>query len=71
MVMSWHINSMTNEIGVDFMYYEMAQEIWDAAMESYSNNENTSQLLEVKGMIHDLRQGDLCVTRYFSTLNRF
>ena len=71
MVMSWLINSMTNEIGVDFMYYEMAQEIWDAAMKSYSNNENTSQLLEVKGMIHDLRQGDLSVTRYFSTLNRF
>ncbi|KAL6334496.1 hypothetical protein AAG906_016043 [Vitis piasezkii] len=71
MVMSWLINSMTNEIGVDFMYYEMAQEIWDAAMESYSNNENTSQLLEVKGMIHDLRQGDLSVTQYFSTLNRF
>ena len=54
MVMSWLINSMTNETGVDFMYYETAKEIWDAAKQSY-NNENASQLFEVKGMIHDLQ----------------
>ena len=43
-------------IFLDFMYYEMAKDIWDATRESYSNNENTSQLFEVKGMIHNLCQ---------------
>ena len=44
MVMSWLINSMTKEIGEDFMYYKTAKEIWDAARETYSNNENTFEL---------------------------
>ena len=70
MVMSWLINSMTNEIGLDFLYYATAKEIWDAVKETYSDNENTSQLIEIKGLIHDLRQGDLTVTQYFNTLNR-
>ncbi|KAL6326273.1 hypothetical protein AAG906_004770 [Vitis piasezkii] len=30
MVMSWLINSMTNDIGENFMYYGIAKEIWDA-----------------------------------------
>ena len=71
MVMSWLINSMTNEIGLDFLYYATAKEIWDAVKETYSDNENTSQLIEIKGLIHDLRQGDLTVTQYFNTLNRY
>lgn len=69
-VMSWVINSMTNKIGVDFMYYETTKEIQDATRESY-NNKNTSQLFEVEGMIHDLQQGDLSVTQYFNTQNSF
>ena len=56
---------MTNEIDDDFMYYETAKEISDAKRESYFNNENTSILFEVKGMIHDLRQGDLTITLTF------
>ena len=39
MVMSWLFNSMTTEIGEDFMYYKTAKEIWDAAKETYSDNE--------------------------------
>ena len=62
MVMSWLINSMTNKIVVDFMYYEISKEIQDAKRESYSNNENISQLFEVKDMIHNLQQRDLSVT---------
>jgi len=54
MVMSWLINSMTNEIGLDFLYYATAKEIWDAVKETYSDNENTSQLIEIEGLIHDL-----------------
>ena len=53
------------------MYYKTAKEIWDAARETYSDNENTSKLFEVKGILNDLRQGELTVTQYFNTLNKY
>ena len=54
MVMSWLLNSMTNEMGENFMYYKTAQEIWEAVRETYSNKENTSVVFEIKGILHDL-----------------
>ena len=48
MVMSWLINSMTNEICENFMYYKSAKEIWDAVKETYSNNDNTSKVFEIE-----------------------
>ena len=61
--MSWLINSMTNDIGENFLLYGTAKEIWDAAKETYSNNENTSELFEVESVLHDFRQGELTVTQ--------
>ncbi|KAL5567177.1 hypothetical protein UlMin_030341 [Ulmus minor] len=71
MVMSWLINSMNNDIGENCLLYETANEIWDAAKETYSDNENTTELFEIKGTLHDLRQGDLPVTVYFNLLTRY
>ena len=42
MVMSWLINSMINDIGENFLLYETAKEIWDAAKQTYSNRDNTA-----------------------------
>ncbi|KAF7811563.1 phosphatidylinositol-3-phosphatase myotubularin-1-like [Senna tora] len=56
MVMSWLINSMDLEIGQDFMFFASAAEIWKAAKESYSDVENTAELFEIKGALHDLKQ---------------
>jgi len=44
LVMSWLLNTMTNEIGENFMYYDTAKEIWDAVKETYSNIDNTSAI---------------------------
>ena len=71
MVMSWLLNSMTNETEENFMYYKTAKEIWDAARETYSNKDNTSAVFEIKGILHDLKQGDLPVTDHFNTLVRY
>ena len=71
MVMSWLINSMNNDIGENFLLYENAKDIWDAAKEAYSANENTAALFEIEGVLHDLRQGDLLVTNYFNILTRY
>lgn len=68
MVMCWLLNSMTNETGENFMYYKTAKEIWDAVHESYSNKDNTSAIFEIKGILHDLRQGESSVTDYFNQL---
>lgn len=71
MVMSWLLNTMTPEIGEQFMFYKTALEIWEAARDTFSNQDNTSALFEIKGIHHDLRQGDLTVTGYFTTLNLY
>ena len=42
MIMSWLINSMTNEIGENFLFYGIAKWIWNATKETYSNSKNTS-----------------------------
>ena len=69
MMMSWLINSMNNEIGENFMFYETTKEIWDVGRETYFDNENTAELFQFKSILHDLRQGDMSVTQYFKTLN--
>ncbi|KAJ1424216.1 Gag-polypeptide of LTR copia-type [Sesbania bispinosa] len=70
LVMSWLHNTMTNEIGENFMYYETAKEMWDAMKGTYSNVDNTSTVFEIKSILHDLQQGDFSVTEYFNTLRR-
>lgn len=54
---------MPKEIGEDFMHYKSAKEIWDAIKETYSNNDSTSALFEVKSILNDLRQGELTITQ--------
>ncbi|GAV56647.1 UBN2_3 domain-containing protein [Cephalotus follicularis] len=71
MVMSWLINSMDTEIGQNFLFYGSAKEIWDAAKEIYSDNENTAEFFEIKCVLHDIRQGDLTVTQYYNTLSQY
>ena len=68
MVMSWLINFMNNDIGENFMFYGRAKDIQDAAKETYSNNEDTVEVFEIKTFLHDLQQGELSVTQYFNTL---
>ena len=71
MVMSWLLNSMTNETGENFMYYKTAKEIWDAVRETYSNKDNTYAIFEIKGILQDLKQGESPVTDYFNMLTRY
>lgn len=69
--MSWLLNTMTNEIDEDFMFYDTAKEIWDAVKEIYSNVDNTHAGFEIKGILHDLRQGESSATEYFNKINRY
>ncbi|GAV57857.1 UBN2_3 domain-containing protein, partial [Cephalotus follicularis] len=71
MVMFWLLNSMRNEMGENFMYYQTAEEIWDATRETYSNKDNTFIVFEIKRILHDLRQGEMTITDYFIALTRY
>ncbi|RVX03474.1 hypothetical protein CK203_027950 [Vitis vinifera] len=66
MIMSWLINSMNNDIGENFLLFGTAKDIWDAAKETYSSSENTSELFQVESALHDFRQGEQSVTQYYN-----
>lgn len=70
-VMSWLINSMTPEIGEDFLLYETAEEIWAAVKETYSNKDNVSELFRLEKTLRGLRQGNMVVIDYYNKLSRF
>lgn len=46
--MSWLINFINNEIGENFLLYDIVREIQNAMRETYSNKENTSHLFEIE-----------------------
>nr|DAD41760.1 TPA_asm: hypothetical protein HUJ06_016083 [Nelumbo nucifera] len=69
-VMSWLVNSMEPHIGENFLLYETAAEIWEAAKDTYSHKDNTPELVTIEGVMHDLRQGDLSVTEYYNKLHQ-
>ena len=71
LVMSWLLNTMTNEIEENFMHFSTAQEIWDATKETYSSVDNTSAIFEIKSLTHDLRQGISFVIEHFNTLTHY
>lgn len=70
MVMSWLINSMTTEIGENFLLYTTTWEIWEVIHEMYSDHENASESFKIEGKLHELHQGDMNVTQYFTQLTR-
>ncbi|CAN1143679.1 hypothetical protein LINPERHAP2_LOCUS13722, partial [Linum perenne] len=59
MVMTWLVNSMTTEIGTNYLGYATANELWDDVNSTYSDMGNQSQFLvglnaeldEVRGRI--------------------
>ncbi|KAJ1430123.1 hypothetical protein SESBI_07907 [Sesbania bispinosa] len=70
LVTSWLLNTMTTEIGEDFIYYNIAKEMWAGVKKTHSNVDNTSTIFEIKSILHDLRQGESIVTEYFNNLNQ-
>ncbi|RVW77397.1 Retrovirus-related Pol polyprotein from transposon TNT 1-94 [Vitis vinifera] len=51
-------------------FRKTAKDIWDAAKETYSSSENTSELFQIESTLHDFRQGEQSVTQYYNTLTR-
>ena len=65
MVMSWLINSMQPTISRTFMFLRTAKDIWTAVREAYSDEENVSQIFEIKTRLWQMKQGERDVTDYY------
>ncbi|XP_073315737.1 uncharacterized protein [Primulina huaijiensis] len=70
LIMSWLINSMSLEVGENFLLYETAKDVWEVVRETYSSSNNTSELSAIESALHDLRQGKLSVTQYYNALTK-
>lgn len=57
------MNSMTNEIGKNFLLFKTAEEIWDAAHGTFSKIDNTQKLFALECILHNLQQGELAAAR--------
>ena len=62
---------MNNDVGKNFIPYEMAQEIQEMARETFFDIKDITEAFEIEWILHDLHQGDLFVTQYFSLLTRY
>ncbi|KAE8705238.1 Protein ARABIDILLO 1 [Hibiscus syriacus] len=56
MVMSWLINSMTPEVGENFLLYETTTRIWRVAKATYSNLENSTVLFGIECQLTNLKK---------------
>lgn len=70
MVMAWLINSMTVEIGENYLLASSAKQIWDSTRKIFSVQENTAAILQIKRSLRDLYQGDRSVTQYYTALGK-
>ncbi|RVX04713.1 Retrovirus-related Pol polyprotein from transposon TNT 1-94 [Vitis vinifera] len=70
MVMSWLVNSMTADIGENFLSFDTAKEIWDTTKETFSDKENTSEIIQIEGILHNLRQGTLPIGSHVNHLRK-
>ncbi|RDX62047.1 hypothetical protein CR513_59657, partial [Mucuna pruriens] len=69
LIMTWLWNSMTLEIGRNYMFYSSAHEIWGNLIETYSMKEDFAACYDIESKIFNSRQGTLSVIEYYETLN--
>ena len=65
LITSWLIASMKPTIGKTYMFLPTAKEVWDAVRETYSDEENASQIFEIKTRLWQMKQGEKEVTDYY------
>jgi hypothetical protein len=63
-------NAMDDAILPQFILYESAKEIWDAALFMYSQKENKARDFELHTRAWNLRQGCLSATGYYNEISK-
>ncbi|XP_054808484.1 uncharacterized protein LOC129310613 isoform X4 [Prosopis cineraria] len=70
LALSWLINSMTIEIGKNFLLSKIAHGACTIEKASCSSVNNKAILFGIECFLHDFRQGNLDVTQYYNVLLR-
>ncbi|KAJ0010983.1 hypothetical protein Pint_34347 [Pistacia integerrima] len=70
MVMTWLVNSMTEEISANYLCDSTAKELWDNVTKMYSDLGNQSQVYELTLRLGEIFQGEDSVTKYFNSPKR-
>lgn len=68
LILAWLINSMEPTIGKPFMYLPTAKDVWEAVRDTYSDQENSSQLFGFKSKSWHASQSDRDVTTYYNEM---
>lgn len=53
---------------MDKDWLRIAEAIWDAVKENYSDLENASKVFEIKNKLKEMQQGNLDITDYYNAL---
>lgn len=70
MVMTQLVNSMTKEIGANYLCYATTKDLWESVSQMYSDLDNQSQIYELTLHFGEIRQAEDFVTKYFNCLKR-
>ncbi|KAA8517782.1 hypothetical protein F0562_015258 [Nyssa sinensis] len=68
LVMSWLFNSMQSHISLGFLFLT-TYEIWTAVAQTYSQVGNDAQIYDLRKRVHETKQKDLSVAKYYDDLN--
>ncbi|KAF3774958.1 hypothetical protein EJ110_NYTH47366 [Nymphaea thermarum] len=67
-VMSLIMNSVQPQIASTIAYYTSAKQMWDFLKQTYSNDRNISEILQVEEELLNLQEGDQSLAQYFASL---
>ncbi|GAA0167154.1 hypothetical protein LIER_40324 [Lithospermum erythrorhizon] len=70
MVMAWLVNSVADDISNNYMYFQIAKDIWNDCKVMYFDVENTSQKREIVSQLQEFKQGHLSMTKYYTDLKK-
>ncbi|GAV77654.1 UBN2_3 domain-containing protein [Cephalotus follicularis] len=66
--MSWLLNSIEPTVSPQYMMLDSAKDVWDAIAEQFSQGNNYAQAYELSKQVRELKQGELPLATYYSTL---
>ncbi|KAK3210967.1 hypothetical protein Dsin_015673 [Dipteronia sinensis] len=70
MVMAWLVNSMEEDISVNYLSYSTTNDMWNNLNKMYSDLGNQSHIYKLQLMLGETKQGSDTVINYFVGLKR-
>ncbi|GAV88669.1 UBN2_3 domain-containing protein [Cephalotus follicularis] len=68
LVMSWLLNSIKPTLSPQYMMMDSTKDVWEAIAQQFSQENNYAQACEISKQAREMRQGELSLATYYSTL---